>query len=269
MENLLSIDQIELASRLKAYGHPSFRTKQIWEWLYGKRVLKVDQMQNLPKSLRHQLSQDYAIGQLKSAGEQRSQDGTLKRLYDLGDGQLIESVLMPYNDGRRTACISSQAGCAMGCVFCATGQMGYSRHLTAVEIFEQAHRFAQELSLKNERLSNIVMMGMGEPFHNYDAVIEAVKMLMSRLNIGARRITISTVGLVKQIDRFAQEGLQVKLAISLHAVDNAKRSAIMPINRRYPVEDLIDSCRRYVAATGRRVTFEWAFWRFSFSSTFQ
>ena len=258
MENLLSIDESELASRLKAYGHPSFRMRQIWDWLYDKRVMSVEQMQNLPRTLRSQLSQDYAIGQLQSAGEQNSADGTLKRLYDLGDGQLIESVLMPYNDGRRTACISSQAGCAMGCVFCATGQMGFSRHLTAVEIFEQAHRFAQELSLKNERLSNIVMMGMGEPFHNYDAVIDAVKMIMHRLNIGARRITISTVGLVKQIDRFAEEGLQVKLAISLHAVDDAKRNAIMPINKRYNVDALIDSCHRYVAATGRRVTFEWA-----------
>ncbi|MEC8425645.1 MAG: 23S rRNA (adenine(2503)-C(2))-methyltransferase RlmN, partial [Myxococcota bacterium] len=198
------------------------------------------------------------IGTLAQVVEQSSQDGTQKRLYRLPDGPLIESVLMPYRDGRRTACISSQAGCAMGCVFCATGQMGFKRHLSEAEIFEQAWRFAAELKQVGERLSNVVMMGMGEPFHNYDAAIGAVRRMMSDLGIGARHITISTVGLVPAIDRFAEEGLQVGLAISLHAATDAQRSALLPVGKRWDVAALVDSCRRYVATTKRRVTFEWA-----------
>ena len=146
----------------------------------------------------------------------------------------------------------------MGCVFCATGQMGFVRHLTEAEIFEQAWRFAAELKERGERLSNVVMMGMGEPFHNYDATVSAVRRMMSDLGIGARHITISTVGLVPAIDRFADEGLQVGLAISLHAATDSQRSALLPVNRRFDIEALIESCRRYVDKTGRRVTFEWA-----------
>jgi 23S rRNA (adenine2503-C2)-methyltransferase len=185
-------------------------------------------------------------------------DGTRKRLYRLPDGQLIESVLMPYDDDRRTACISTQAGCAMGCVFCATGQMGFARHLTPTEIFEQAMRFARELQQEGERLSNVVFMGMGEPFHNYDATLAAARRLMEDLGIGARHITISTVGLVPQIIRFADEGLQITLAISLHKADDAQRSELMPINRKWSLGELIEACRYYVAKTGRRITFEWA-----------
>ena len=170
----------------------------------------------------------------------------------------IESVLMPYNDGRRTACISSQAGCAMGCVFCATGQMGFARHLTATEIFEQAKRFSNDLQAEGERLSNIVLMGMGEPLHNYDAVLEAVQRIREDLGIGARRITLSTVGLVPQIRRLASEGVQLTLAISLHAANDADRSALLPVNRRWPLSELMDACREYVEATGRRISFEWA-----------
>jgi len=165
---------------------------------------------------------------------------------------------MRYDDGRRTACISTQAGCAMGCVFCATGQMGFVRNLSATEIFEQAARFASELLASGERLSNVVLMGMGEPFHNYDASLAAIRRLMADLGIGARHITVSTVGLVPAIRRFAAEGLQVKLAISLHEADDAGRGALMPVNRRYPLSELMAACRDYVEASGRRVTFEWA-----------
>ena len=146
----------------------------------------------------------------------------------------------------------------MGCTFCATGQMGFARHLSAAEIFEQAQRFSSELRQRGERLSNCVFMGMGEPFHNYEALIEAIHLIKDRLGLGARRMTVSTVGLVPKILRFAEEGLQVKLAISLHATEDPVRSAIMPVNKRYPIADLIDACRTFVARTGRRVTFEWA-----------
>src|SRR5690606_21607658 len=163
-----------------------------------------------------------------------------------------------YDDDRRTACISTQAGCAMGCVFCATGQMGFSRHLTATEIFEQALYFARILEAQGDRLSNVVLMGMGEPFHNYDNAVKAIRRLMSDLGIGARHITVSTVGLVPAIRKFADEGLQVKLAISLHAATDEERGALLPVNRRWPLNELLAACHNYVKKTGRRITFEWA-----------
>lgn len=256
--DLLGLDESALADLLATHGQPAFRAKQIRNWLYQHRVTEVAAMTNLPGALRDALAATATIGTLTEVVAQRSADGTRKRLYRLGDGQLIETVVMPYADGRRTACISSQAGCAMGCVFCATGQMGFVRHLTETEIFEQAWRSSADLNARGERLSNVVMMGMGEPFHNYEATVGAVRRMMSDLGIGARHITISTVGLVPAIDRFAEEGLQVGLAISLHAATDATRSALLPVNRRFDLEALIDACRRYVNATGRRVTFEWA-----------
>ena len=258
MINLYGLSEVELESKVVELGQPRFRAKQIVQWIYEKGATDFAQMTNLPLTLRTTLSEHFCFGHLTVDTEQVSQDGTRKRLYRLHDNKLIESVLMPYRDGRRTACISSQAGCAMGCKFCATGQMGFARHLTAEEIFEQAQLFSQELQQQGERLSNIVLMGMGEPFHNYDAVIEAIHLLKDRLGIGARRITVSTVGLVPKIRAFAQEGLQVKLAISLHSTLDAERTAIMPINRKYPIEELIDACREFVESTNRRITFEYA-----------
>jgi 23S rRNA (adenine2503-C2)-methyltransferase len=256
--NLYSLDQPALTKLLSEWGEPAFRAKQLWDWLYNQRVGTFDTMTNLPKSLREKLSTHCVLGTLELVTEQTSIDGTNKRLYKLHDGQLIESVLMVYDDHRRTACISSQAGCAMGCVFCATGQMGFARQLTSTEIFEQAMAFARELEAEGDRLSNVVLMGMGEPFHNYDATLEAVRRLMSDLGIGARHITISTVGLVPAIRRFADEGLQVTLAISLHKTTDEERSALLPVNKRYPLSELMDACREYAAKTGRRITFEWA-----------
>ncbi|TNE91231.1 MAG: 23S rRNA (adenine(2503)-C(2))-methyltransferase RlmN [Deltaproteobacteria bacterium] len=256
--NLLSLDEAGLASLVKELGQPAFRAKQIHNWLYDKGASDLEEMTNLPKALRDALAEAASIGSLTQVVEQQSADGTRKRLYRLHDGQLIETVVMPYADGRRTACISSQAGCAMGCVFCATGQMGFQRQLTETEIFEQAWRTAAELKARGERLSNVVMMGMGEPFHNYDAAVGAVRRMMRDLGIGARHITISTVGLVPAIRRFADEGLQVGLAISLHAASDETRSALLPVNRKYPLEELIDACKAYVERTGRRITFEWA-----------
>lgn len=258
MINLYDLSMEELTDFVVDLGEKQFRAKQLWNWLYNQRVDNFDAMTSLSNAFIATLKERAVLGSLDLVTEQNSNDGTQKRLYRLPDGQLIESVLMPYEDDRRTACISSQAGCAMGCVFCATGQMGYSRNLTSGEIFEQAMRFARELEADGDRLSNVVLMGMGEPFHNYDATLTAVRRLMSDLGIGARHITISTVGLVPQIRRFADEGLQVKLAISLHKADNDERSELMPVNKRWNIEELIEACRYYTHQTGRRITFEWA-----------
>ncbi len=257
-QNLYALSHDGLSDFVVSLGEEPYRARQIWDWLYEKRVDRFESMTNLPRATRQKLEASAAIGSLDLVARQRSRDGTEKRLYRLADGQRIESVLMPYADDRLTACISSQAGCAMGCVFCATGQMGFGRNLRADEISEQAIIFARELAAAGKRLSNIVFMGMGEPFHNYEASLDAARQLMTRLKIGARHITISTVGLAPQIRRFADEGLQIQLAVSLHKTDDAQRSALMPVNRRWGVEELLAACRYYVARTNRRITFEWA-----------
>ena len=258
MVNLYTLDLEELSELVTELGEEPFRARQIWDWMYARRVDRFDSMTNLPRPLVAALRQSARLGSLEAVARQTSRDGSEKRLYRLEDGQLVEAVLMPYEDKRQTACISSQAGCAMGCVFCATGQMGFGRDLTGTEIFEQAMRFARELAARGARLSNVVFMGMGEPFHNYDATLEAVRQLMDRLGIGARHITVSTVGLAPQIRRFADEGLQVKLAVSLHKADDAQRSALMPVNRRWGIAELLEACHYYVKRSKRRVTFEWA-----------
>lgn len=258
MVDLYQLTQSELAALLAGWGEPNYRARQVWAWLYEQRAASFEAMTSLPSGLREHLAAEATLGQLALLHQQSSSDGTVKRLYRLHDGHSVEAVLMLYDDNRRTACISTQAGCAMGCVFCATGQMGFARHLTASEIFEQAILFARDLAAEGERLSNVVLMGMGEPFHNYDESIAAVRRLMDDLGIGARRITVSTVGLVPQIRRFADEELQVKLAISLHAATDAERDALLPVNRRWKLADLLDACRYYLEKTGRRVTFEWA-----------
>ncbi len=258
MINLYALSFPELSALLAEHGEQPFRARQLWDWMYRQRAGCFADMKNLPRATINKLMATATLGDMVVAARQRSRDGTEKRLYRLRDGQLIESVLMPYEDRRWTACISSQAGCALGCVFCATGQMGFSRQLSAAEIFEQAMRFARELSVRGERLSNVVFMGMGEPFHNYEATLAATRQLMERLGIGARHITISTVGLAPQIRRFADEGLQVKLAVSLHKTEDAQRSALMPVNRRYNIKTLLDACHYYAQRTNRRISFEWA-----------
>jgi len=255
----LSLD--ELTGVLRGWGEPAYRARQVWEWLYQHKVDDFAAMLNLPQALRERLAAEFRRQGLALEAEQRSSDGqTVKRLWRLPDGQMIESVLMAYDDERRTACISTQAGCAMGCVFCATGQMGFARHLTAGEIVIQAVQFARLLEAEGERLSNVVLMGMGEPLHNYEASLAAIRRLNDErgLAIGQRHITLSTVGLVPQIRRFADEGLQVGLAISLHAATDEERSRLLPVNRRWPLAALLDAAHYYVERTGRRVTFEWA-----------
>ncbi|HCH61625.1 MAG: 23S rRNA (adenine(2503)-C(2))-methyltransferase RlmN [Deltaproteobacteria bacterium] len=256
--DLLSLSEADLAAWLAQRGQRSFRARQIRRWLYQKGASSVDQMSDLPRALRESLAAETALGTLRVATEQSSKDGTVKRLYRLPDGHLIESVLMRYADGRRTACISSQAGCAMGCVFCATGQMGFARHLSSTEIFEQVWRYDRALKAEGERLSNVVLMGMGEPFHNYNPVVAAMKRMNKDLGIGARHITVSTVGIVPRIKSLADEGIQVTLAVSLHAATDTARSALMPVNRKWSIETLVEACREYVEKTHRRITFEWA-----------
>ncbi len=255
--DLYTLDAPARGELLAGWGAPRFRARQLTGWLYDSDAADFEAMTNLPATLRARLTEGFRLG-ARAVTEQRSSDGTRKRLSALEDGKLVESVLMPYARGRRTACISTQAGCAMGCVFCATGQMGFARHLGAGEIFSQAAHFARELRAEGERLSNVVLMGMGEPFHNYDASVAAIRRIMDELGIGARHITVSTVGLVPEIRRFAEEGLQVRLAVSLHAATDEARAALLPINRRWPLAELMAACRTYADRTGRRITFEWA-----------
>lgn len=256
-----------LTSILKGWNEPSYRAKQVWGGLYQHFYNSPDQFTNLPISLRTKLSENLNFSPLKPKIIQDSSDKqTQKTLFELQDGQVIETVLMRYDPntyidhGRKTLCISTQAGCAMGCVFCATGQQGFQRHLTSGEIVAQVMYYARVLHAQNEVVTNIVFMGMGEPFHNYENSLAAIDRLndSAGYNFGARRFTISTVGLVPQIKKFADEKRQVNLAISLHAVDDAARLAMMPINKRYKIAEIIEACRYYVDQTGRKVTFEWA-----------
>jgi 23S rRNA (adenine2503-C2)-methyltransferase len=258
--NLYDLDLAQLSSYLQDLDQPSFRARQIWRWVYGDLVTDFERMTDLPISLRKHLDQTFTLhrGQIV-ATESSSDNTTSKVLFRLADGNLIETVLMRY-DKRRTICISTQAGCAMGCVFCATGQMGFTRNLSVGEIVAQVLHFAESLSLSGERVTNVVFMGMGEPLHNYENTIDAVDRLTdaSGYNLGARKITISTVGLVPAIRRYAEEKRQTPLAVSLHAATDAERQKLIPVARRWPLETLMDACRYYIQLSGRRLTFEWA-----------
>jgi 23S rRNA (adenine2503-C2)-methyltransferase len=254
----LSFDQLE--ALLADWAQPRYRALQIWQAMYRDLAAGPATITTIPRALRERLAAELSFNGLAARTEARSSDRqTRKVLFQLADGREIETVLMGYEQ-RRTACISTQAGCAMGCVFCATGQMGFRRHLSAGEIVEQVLWLARELKAQGDRLTNIVVMGMGEPFHNYEATMEAVDRLNDPrgFNFGARRITISTVGLVPMIDRFAGEKRQVNLAVSLHAATDELRGELLPINRKYPLAVLFAAVRRYCDETHRRVTFEWA-----------
>lgn len=258
--NLYDLDQAELTAWLRDLGQPDFRARQVWQWLYQKSVADFAAMRNLPAPLRAAMSARATLDCLQPAAVQHSRDGqTHKLLFRLHDGRLIETVLMRYAE-RRTVCISTQAGCAMGCVFCATGQMGFLRHLTVGEIVAQVVYCARELARENSHLTNVVMMGMGEPLHNYTHTMQALDRLTDPdgVNLGARKITISTVGLVPAMRRYADEQRQTPLAVSLHAATDAERDRLIPVNRRWPLAELMDACRYYIARTGRRLTFEWA-----------
>ncbi|MEJ5313356.1 MULTISPECIES: 23S rRNA (adenine(2503)-C(2))-methyltransferase RlmN [Anaerolinea] len=257
---IYDLDFETLQNTLIEWGEPAFRARQIWEGLYHSLWNQPEEFTNLPKSLRNRLAETFSFSHLTPVQTLESGDGeTSKTLFQLPDSRSIETVLMRYKE-RRTLCISTQSGCAMGCVFCATGQMGFGRHLSSGEIVEQVVYFARQLKKIDEVVTNVVVMGMGEPFHNYDNTLKAIACLnhSEGFNLGARRFTISTVGLVPMIERFAQENHQINLAISLHAANDELRSSLLPINKKYPISVLMNAVRRYVAQTGRRVTFEWA-----------
>ncbi|MBM4426539.1 MAG: 23S rRNA (adenine(2503)-C(2))-methyltransferase RlmN [Chloroflexi bacterium] len=278
---IYDLDYPTLTSTLKEWNEPAYRAKQIWQGLYQHLYNSPEQFTTLPKSLREKMTENFTFMPFSVKVYQDSSDkSTRKTLFELPDGNLIEAVLMRYGDpadnpqitaaapqsmmrgakNRRTLCISTQAGCAMGCVFCATGQLGYKRNLSSGEIVAQVMYYAQMLKEHNEVVSNVVFMGMGEPFHNYDNTMAAIDRLNDSdgYNFGARRFTISTVGLVPQIRRFADEKRQVNLAISLHAIDDDARTEMMPVNKRYKIDDVLEACEYYVAMTSRRITFEWA-----------
>jgi len=242
-----------------------YRLEQIYRAATKELVEDVDDVTPLPKELRAQLcAAGFTFDSIAPVLVQRSSDRqTSKGLFRLADGAEVEAVLMEHHGDRNTVCISSQAGCAFACAFCSTGQAGFTRNLEATEIFDQARYFARELAAKGERITNIVFMGMGEPFHNYDAVMDAVALLHDPhgLGLGHRHITISTVGLVDKIDQFADEHLQVNLAISLHAPNDEIRSSMMPVNRRFSLEDVLAACERYVKKTKRKVFFEYVMLR--------
>jgi 23S rRNA (adenine2503-C2)-methyltransferase len=233
---------------------PAYRARQVWDGLY-RRALPPAEMTDLPRALREQLDAELPLA-LEPALVSEADDGdTVKWLWRLGDGALVETVLMHYAD-RSTVCVSSQAGCAMGCTFCATGQAGFERQLTTGEIVEQVVRAVQRA--RPRRLSNVVFMGMGEPMANLDRVIPALHRIHDDVGISARHLTVSTVGVVPGIFRLAEAALPVNLAVSLHAANDELRSTMVPLNKRYPIEALMAACRGWFETTGRRVSFEWA-----------
>jgi 23S rRNA (adenine2503-C2)-methyltransferase len=266
-KSIYDLDRVSLESLLKTWGEPAYRTRQIWEWLYVHLANDWDQLTNLPKSLREKMAEQMNLDILKVTSSVLSEDGkTRKDLLRLADGETVEAVLM-YYEKRRTACISTQVGCAIGCSFCATGQMGFHRDLTSGEIMAQALHFARLLKPAGERLSNVVLMGMGEPLLNYDATLEAIRRMIDPrgFQLGQRHITLSTVGIVPGIERLTNEPglqhdtpLQITLAISLHAATDDLRDQLVPINRQYNLDDLFEACYKYTQHTGRRVSFEWA-----------
>jgi 23S rRNA (adenine2503-C2)-methyltransferase len=272
---IYDLSLLDLTSLLAGWGEHGYRARQIWQGLYRNYWNTAEEFTNLPSDLRRKLDENLDFKVLEPAAILKSSDGeTTKILFHLHDNKAIETVLMKYDpsitqkharldnmsQGRRTLCISTQVGCAMGCVFCATGQMGFKRHLSSGEIIAQVMFFARQLHDQGEVVTNIVIMGMGEPFHNYENTMAAIDRLNDSegYNFGARRFTISTVGLIPAINRFAAEKRQVNLAISLHAADDSLRASMLPVDKRYPIDDLLAACRNYVAETGRRITFEWA-----------
>ncbi len=247
----------ELEALAERFGEPRYRGRQIAHWLYARGADTVEAMTDLPQAFRARLLEEATIEPLALRRRQDAPDGAAtKFLVECRDGQTIECVLMRFDDGRRSACLSTQVGCAMGCAFCATGLSGFARNLSAGEIISQALLIRAQA---DARLGNVVFMGMGEPLANYEATVRAVRLIAAPygLGIGIRHVTVSTVGLVPQIRRLAKERLAITLAVSLHAPTDALRERLVPVNQRYPLPDLLAACREYAAETGRRVTFEY------------
>jgi 23S rRNA (adenine2503-C2)-methyltransferase len=258
--NLLDLDHSRIESLLESIGQPRYRTDQIWQWLYKQLATDIQDMTSLPKTLRANLGEATVLYTPKVIATQNSLTGeTRKDLLEMRDGAQVEVVLMRYID-RRTVCISTQVGCAIGCKFCATGQMGFQRNLSSGEIVAQVLHFERILRARGERVTNVVFMGMGEPLLNYDNTLAAIARLMDPdgLQIGQRRMTLSTAGISSAIRRFAKEKLQVNLAVSLHAATDELRDELMPVNERHDLDALFSAVQEYIKRTNRQVTFEWA-----------
>jgi len=273
--SLYGLSRTELETLVTGLGEPRYRSDQIWHWLYRQLCTDIDEMRNLPLGFRDRLRQLVRLHTLAETASTVSRDGAAtKTLFRLADGRFVETVLMHYVDpadspdgerdsrdgaGRHTVCLSTQAGCAMGCVFCATGQMGLERDLTAGECVEQVVHSARSLAREGSRLSNVVFMGMGEPLANWKATWATVETLVDRdgLAMGSRRLTISTVGVVPGIRRLAEARHTVRLAVSLHAPNDSLRSRLVPLNDVYPLDELMPACRYYQRRRGRRITFEY------------
>ena len=256
MKNIKNYDLEELKEELLTLGEKKYRAEQIFKWIYVDKVKEFDEMTNLPLELREKLKKEYTMCNFKILKKQESSDGTKKYLFDVLDGNAIETVLMEYHHGK-TICVSSQIGCKMGCKFCASTGAKFARSLESGEIVEQILAVEQDIA---DKISNVVFMGIGEPFDNYDNVMKAVKIINNQkgLNIGARHISISTSGLVPKIYKFADEKLQCTLSISLHATSDKKRSSMMPINNRYNIKELMEACKYYIEKTNKRISFEYA-----------
>ena len=256
MKNIKNYNLEELKQELINIGEKPFRAEQIFKWIYQDNVTSFDEMTNLSLELREKLKQNYTLCIFNILRKQESSDGTIKYLFDVLDGNAIETVLMKYHHGY-SLCVSTQIGCKMGCKFCASTGIAFARNLTSGEIVEELLAVERDQNIK---ISNVVYMGIGEPLDNYDNVVNSIRIINNPkgINIGARHISVSTSGLVPNIYRLAEENIQCTLSISLHATNNEKRSSMMPVNKRYPIEELIQACKDYIAKTNRRISFEYA-----------
>lgn len=256
MNNIKDYNLEELKQELISIGEKPFRAEQIFKWIYQDNVTSFDEMTNLSLELREKLKQNYSLCIFNILRKQESSDGTIKYLFDVLDGNAIETVLMKYHHGY-SLCVSTQIGCKMGCKFCASTGIAFARNLSSGEIVEELLAVERDQNIK---ISNVVYMGIGEPLDNYDNVVNSIRIINNPkgINIGARHISVSTSGLVPNIYRLAEENIQCTLSISLHATNNEKRSSMMPVNNRYSIEELIQACKDYIAKTNRRISFEYA-----------
>lgn len=262
-EDIRQLSLNELKNWLKNNNEPAFRAKQIFHWIWKNALSDFDLMHNLPDKLKQNLKDNFTINDIKDISQLKSKDNTVKAAFALHDGKVVEGVLIPSKD-RVTACISTQVGCKMGCSFCATGKMGFSRNLLSGEIFLQAFKLNQISSkIYDKNLSNIVVMGMGEPLDNYDNTTSALRMIMDNygMNMSHRRITLSTVGLAPAIKKLADSGLNINISISLHTADEQKRSTLIPVNKKYSLSDLAKSLLYYYQKTKKRISYEYILFR--------
>jgi 23S rRNA (adenine2503-C2)-methyltransferase len=268
IQTLLGLDTAELTALARDMGEAGYRGRQLAEWVYRRGAHRIDEMANLPAAFRQRLSAGHELGRGEIVAQQTARDGTFKLLLEMGDGARIETVGLPYGD-RFSCCVSTQVGCAMGCLFCATGASGFSRNLTPGEIVAQVLAVGQAAKSasaidngeRSLRVDHVTFMGMGEPLLNYDATLKALALLNSEVGIAARNLTVSTAGLVPGIRKLAEEKLQITLAVSLHAPDDRLRTRLMPGVATWSVSEVLQACREYISKTGRRVTFEYCLLR--------